>query len=40
MSEQKCTKQNWIHLVKYSCAEVSGPFELSWFAKKINFKMF
>ena len=37
--EQNYTKQNWIRLVKYSCAKVSGPSGAS-ISKEIDFLVF
>ena len=37
MSEQNYTRQIWIRLVEYSCAEVSDPSEVPWFDGKLIF---
>ena len=39
MSGQKYTKQNWICLVNYSCAEISDPYEVSRFSQELIFKL-
>ena len=35
MSEHHWTKQNWIRVVKYLSAKVSGPSDVSWLAGKL-----
>ena len=38
MPKQKYTTQNWIHLIKYSCSEVSDPSEAPRFKRESIFK--
>ena len=35
--EQKCTQQNQIRLVEYSCTKVSGPSEMHRFVRELIF---